>query len=156
MEANAHRESWLAWILWSLVSLAMFAGFWFYFVLHRLLGLSIRQLVHPFVVLAMLMLGFALAAKMSRERFINRGQLAPMMTAVWSFLSFVSLETVYYAREFGYFNALFALVCYIVTIVGVPILAFLTFPIMRWFVGEFPPRELRGTDDQRNQSRKAF
>ena len=156
MKANTHRESWIAWILYSLASLALFAVFWFYLVFHRLLGLSVYQLVRPFVVLAILLLCFAAAAKLSREKFINRGRIAPMMIAVYALFLSACLWLVYYAREFGYLNSSAALVCYI----GLPIifglLGLLSVPFMPWMAHAFMPREFSGRDDQEKPSRKAF
>ncbi len=156
MIANTHRESWVACILWSLVSLTIFAGFWFYLVFHRLLGLSVHQLVRPFVVLAILVFGFGAAVKRTREQFINYGRIAPMAIAVVSMFFLAGLWLVYYAQEFGYLNSSAALVCY----VGLPIffglLYLLMVPFMPWMAREFMPREFRGTDDQENPSRKAF
>lgn len=130
MTANIHRESWLAWILSALGSLAIFAGFWFYFVFHRLLGISLRQLASPFLVLAVLILCFSIAAKRSREQLINCGRLAPMAIVVCSLFSFASLWFGYYARKFGLFNSTAALVWYLVSIVLLPLLAFVTFPFV--------------------------
>ena len=146
MKANTHRESWIAWFLSSLVSLAMFAAFWFYFVLQRLLGLPLPRLVRPFVVLAILVLCFAAAAKPSREKLINCGRIAPMAIAVSSLFLSACLWFVYYAREFGYLNSSAALVCYIGSPIFIGLLALLTYPFMRWFARDFLPRESR--DDQ--------
>ena len=144
---NTHREGWLAWILYSLASLAIFAGFWFYLVFHRLLGLSVHQLVRPFIVLAILVLCFAVAVKASREKFINCGRIAPMMVAVDAFFLCACLWLVYYAREFGYLNSSAALACY----VGVPLFfalfGLLMVPFIPWMAREFMPREFRGTEE---------
>jgi multisubunit Na+/H+ antiporter MnhB subunit len=137
MKAHGHRESWLAWILSGLAALVVFAVFWFYVVFHRLLGLSFHQLTPPFVVLAILVLCFSMAAKPSREEFINRNRLGPLAFAVWSLLCLLSLWFVYYAQKFGYFDSFFARICYVVAIVVMPILGFLTFPILRQMIGEF-------------------
>jgi hypothetical protein len=155
VKANTHRESWLAWFLWTLVSLAMFAGFWFYLVLHRLVGLSVQRLVSPFVVLSVLLLGFAAAAKPSREKFINCGRIAPMVIAVWSLFLSACLWLVYYAREFDYLTSRAALVCYIGSVVFTGLLALLTYPLMRWVARELVPRGFRGVDDRGMPSRKA-
>ncbi len=130
---NTHRESWLAWILCSLGSLAVFAAFWFYFVFHRLLGLAVHRLVRPFIVLAILVLCFATAAKLSREKLINCGSIVPMTISVWSLFLSACLWFVYYAREFGYLNPSAALVCYIGSPVFIGLLALTTYPFMRWF-----------------------
>ena len=144
---NTHRESWLAWILWSLVSLAMFAGFWFYFVFHRLLGLAVHRLVGPFVVLAFLVLCFAAAAKPSREKFINHGRMAPMMFAVLFFFLSACLWLVYYAQEFGYLNSSAALVLYIGLPIFFGLLGLLMVPFMRWFARDFMPRRSGGAQE---------
>lgn len=143
---TTHRESWVAWFLYSLASLATFAAFWFYFVFHHLLGLAVHRLVRPFVVLAILVLCFAAGAKLSREKLINCGSIAPMAIAVWSLFLSACLWFVYYAREFGYLNSSAALVCYIGSPIFIGLLALLTYPIMRWFAHEFMPRGSGGTD----------
>jgi hypothetical protein len=144
VKPNAHRESWAAWILCNLASLALFAILWFYLVFHRGLGLPLRQLVSPFNVLAFLQLGFGVAAKHSREKFINDGRILPLMMSVYSFILLLCLWFGYYARKFGYFNSLFALIWYI----GVPIffvlLGLLSIPLMPWMERTFMPREFRG------------
>jgi hypothetical protein len=147
MNMNTHRESWLAWILWSLVSLAVFAGFWFYLVFHRLLGLAVHRLVGPFVVLAFLVLCFAAAAKPSREKFINCGRVAPMMIAVLFFFLSACLWLVYYAQEFGYLKSSAALVLYIGLPIFLGLLGLLMVPLMPWMAREFMPREFRGAED---------
>jgi hypothetical protein len=134
----------------------MFAGFWFYLVLHRLVGLSVHQLVRPYIVLAVILFGFAAAAKQSRERFINYGRIAPMVIAVWSTFLFAMLWLVHYAREFGYLNSSAALVCYIGSAIFIGLLALVTYPLMRWIAREFTPRGSGGTDDQEMPSQKAF
>jgi len=144
---NTHRENWLAWFLWTLVSLAMFAGFWFYLVLHRLVGLSVHQLVRAYVVLAVILFGFAAAAKPSREQFINYGRIAPLAIAVWSMFLFACLWFVYYAREFGYLNSSAALVLYIGSPLFIGLLALLTYPFTRWFARDFMPRGSGGTKE---------
>jgi hypothetical protein len=148
---NTHRESWLAWILSALGGLAIIAVFWFYVVFHRFLGLSLHQLGPAFIVLAVILVCFSIAAKPSREKFINCNRLAPMWFAVWSFLSCLSLWFVYYAWKFGYFNRSFALVCYVVSIVAVPLLGLLTYPIMRSVLRNFGPRGVCGTVNQGNE-----
>lgn len=137
---NTHRESWLAWSLSSLVSLAIFAGFWFYLIFHRWVGLSIHQLIRPFIVLAILVLCFAAAAKLSRERLINCGSITPMAVVVWSLFLSAGLWFVYYAREFGYLNASATLACYIGLPVFIGLVALVTYPFMRRFGRDFAPR----------------
>jgi hypothetical protein len=144
---NSHRESWRAWFLWSLVALAMFAAFWFYLILHRLVGLSLHQLVRPFVVLAVLQFCFAAAAKPSREKFINAGRVAPMVITVCSFFLSICLWVVYYAREFGYLNSSAALALYIGSPVFMGVVCLLMVPFMPWMAREFMPREFRGTEE---------
>lgn len=156
MNANTHRESWLAWFLWTLVSQVMFAGIWFYPVLHRLVGLSVHQLVRPYVVLAVILFGFAAAAKPSREQFINYGRIAPLAIAVVSMFLFTCLWFVYYAREFGYLNSSAALVLYIGLPIFFGLLYLLMVPFMPWMAREFMPRGPGGTDDQEKPSRKLF
>jgi hypothetical protein len=145
-----HRESWLAWILYSLLALAMFAAFWFYFVLHHLLGFSLLQLVRPFVVLVVILACFAMAAKPSREILINSGRIRPLAVAVWSLLLALSLWCVHYATKFSYLSSSFALVCYIVFPIATTLLGFLTFPIMRRFVDEFMPRDNQDGGNERS------
>lgn len=71
MKARTHRESWIAWSGYSLGAITLFAAFWFYLVFHRLLGFPLARLIGPFVVLALLLLWSAVAAKSSREPFMK-------------------------------------------------------------------------------------
>ena len=156
MKASPHQGSWIAWILCSFASLALFGVFWFYLVFHRLLGLSVPQLVQPFVVLAILLVCFAAAAKVSREKFINRGNMAPMMIAVYTFFLSLSLWLVHYARAFGYLHSSAARLCYIGLPVIFGLLGLLSAPLMPWMAHTSRPIEFNGADDQERTHLKAL
>lgn len=99
-----HKESWFAWFASAVGTLALFAISWFYLAFHLWLRIALRSLVQPFLVLSVLVLCFAAAAKVSRERFINNGQLLPMLAAVILLFAAIFASIGFYARAWGYLN----------------------------------------------------
>jgi hypothetical protein len=97
-----HRESWTAWIGYGALSLLIFAILWFYVIFHLGLKIPLRSLGGPFATLTVLHVLFAVAGKISRERFINRGQLAPMILAVSGMFLLVIWGFGYYGGKLGF------------------------------------------------------